>query len=191
MGLMAGHVSTNTDLLGWTLERASGVRFADLLSTHLWKPMGAQCSAYITVDRLGAPRCAGGICTTAMDLARVGQLIVQNGRRNDMPIIPADWIEDMLGGGDPKAWAAGDLISYFGDRAMHYRSKWYILRERDIALGLGVYGQNLFVDKANELVIAKVSSQAPPLDKGLIDLTITFVEAMSDHLNCNRRIEGP
>jgi CubicO group peptidase (beta-lactamase class C family) len=176
------YVSTNTDLLGWILERASGVRFADLLSTLLWQPMGAQCTAYITVDRLGAPRCAGGICTTTTDLARVGQLIVQNGRRNDTPIIPADWIEDTLGGGDPKAWAAGDLMSYFGDRAMHYRNQWYVLRDRDIALGLGVYGQNVFVDKANELVIAKVSSQAPPLNEGLIDLTIGFVEAISDYL---------
>lgn len=180
------YVSTNTDLLGWILERASGIRFADLLSTLLWKPMGAQCPAYITVDRLGAPRCAGGICTTTMDLARVGQLILQNGRRNGTPIIPVHWIEDMLGGGDPKAWAAGDLISYFGDRAMHYRNKWYKLRERDVAFGLGVYGQNIFVDRANELVIAKVSSQAPPLDKDLIDLTITFVEEMMDHLTRNR-----
>jgi hypothetical protein len=175
------YVSTNTDLLGWILERASGIRFADLLSALLWKPMGAQCSAYITVDRFGAPRCAGGICTTTMDLALVGQLLVQNGRRNETPIIPASWIEDMRGGGDPKAWAAGDLISYFGDRPMHYRNKWYVLRDRDIALGLGVYGQNVFVDQANELVIAKLSSQAPPLDKDLIGLTIGFVEAMSDH----------
>jgi CubicO group peptidase (beta-lactamase class C family) len=177
------YVSTNTDLLGWILERASGVRFADLLSNLLWKPMGAQYPAYITVDRLGAPRCAGGICTTTMDLARVGQLIVQNGRRNDTPIIPASWIEDTLGGGDPKAWAAGDLIAYFGDRPMHYRNKWYVLRDRNIALGIGVYGQNVFVDQANELVIAKVSSQPPPLDKDLVDLTIGFVEAMRDRLN--------
>ena len=176
------YVSTNTDLLGWILERASGVRFSDLLSTLLWQPMGAQCSAYITVDRLGAPRCAGGICTTTMDLARVGQLIVQNGRRDDTPIIPAGWIEDMLERGDPKAWATGDMIAYFGDRAMHYRNKWYVLRDRNVAFGLGVYGQNVFVDRANELVIAKVSSQPPPLDKDLIDLTITFAEAMSDHL---------
>ena len=88
-------MSTNTDLLGWILERASGIRFADLLSDLLWRPMGAQCAAYITVDRLGAPRCAGGICTTSMDLARVGQLIVQNGRRDGKPIIPAAWIEDI------------------------------------------------------------------------------------------------
>ena len=176
------YVSTNTDLLGWILERASGVRFADLMSTLLWKPMGAQCAAYVTVDRLGAPRCAGGICTTTMDLARVGQLIVQSGRRDGTSIIPPRWIDDMLGGGDPKAWAAGDMIAYFGDRRMHYRNKWYVLRDSGIAFGLGVYGQNLFVDKANEVVVAKVSSQPPPLDKGLIDLTMTFVEAMRDHL---------
>jgi CubicO group peptidase (beta-lactamase class C family) len=176
------YVSTNTDLLGWLLERASGTRFADLLSTLLWRPMGAQCSAYVTVDRLGAPRCAGGICTTTLDLARVGQLIVQNGRRNGTPIIPARWIEDTLSEGDPTAWAGGDLIAYFGDRPMHYRNNWYVLRDRDIALGLGVYGQNVFVDRANELVIAKVSSQAAPLDKDLIDLTIKFVEALSDRL---------
>jgi CubicO group peptidase (beta-lactamase class C family) len=174
--------STNTDLLGWMLERASGVRFADLLSTLFWQPMGAQCPAYITVDRLGAPRCAGGICTTTMDLSRVGQLIVQNGRRNGTPIIPASWIEDILRGGDPKAWAAGDLVAYFGDRPMHYRNKWYVLRDRGIAMGLGVYGQNLFVDQANELVIAKFSSQPPPLDKDLVDLTVTFAEAISDQL---------
>jgi CubicO group peptidase (beta-lactamase class C family) len=176
------YVSTNTDLLGWILERASSIRFADLMSTLLWQPMGAQRPAYITVDRFGAPRCAGGICTTTMDLARIGQLIVQGGRRNEVQIIPAAWIEDVLGGGDPEAWAAGDLNSYFGDRAMHYRNQWYVLRDRGIAMGLGVYGQNVFVDKANQLVIAKVSSQAPPLDKHRIDLTISFVEAMRDRL---------
>jgi len=177
------YVSTNTDLLGWLLERTSGIRFADLMSNLLWKPIGAQCPAYITVDRLGAPRCAGGICITTMDLARVGQLIVQNGKRGDTQIIPARWIEDTLSGGDPKAWAAGDMISYFGDRPMHYRNKWYVLRDSNIAFGLGVYGQNVFVDKANEIVIAKLSSQPPPLDKNLIDLTIKFAEAMSDHVS--------
>jgi CubicO group peptidase (beta-lactamase class C family) len=63
------YISPNTDLLGWIIERATGQRFADLMSHYLWKPMGAESSAYITVDRLGAPRCAGGICTTIRDLA--------------------------------------------------------------------------------------------------------------------------
>jgi len=177
------YVSTNSDLMGWILERSTGTRFADLLSNLLWQPMGAQASAYVTVDRLGAPRCAGGICATVLDLTRVGQLIVQGGRRNGTAIIPAAWIEDMFANGDPKAWSDGDMISYFGDRTMHYRNKWYVLRDRAVAFGLGVYGQNVFVDRANEIVVAKLSSQAPPLDKRLIDLTIRFVEAVSERLS--------
>jgi CubicO group peptidase (beta-lactamase class C family) len=176
------YVSTNTDLLGWILERSTGTRFADLISNLLWEPMGAQASAYITVDRLGAPRCAGGICAGVLDLARVGQLIVQGGRRNDTAILPAAWIEDTFKNGDPKAWRDGDMIPYMGERRMHYRNMWYVLRDRAIAFGLGVYGQNVFVDRANEIVMAKVSSQAPPLNKRLIDLTIGFVEAVSDNI---------
>ncbi|WP_371422690.1 serine hydrolase domain-containing protein [Tardiphaga sp.] len=175
------YVSPNSDLLGWILERASGVRFADLMSTHLWRPMGAQYSAYVTVDRFGAPRCAGGICTTVMDLARVGQLMLQGGSRNGTSIIPSGWIDDILANGDPAAWSAGDLAPYFGGRSMHYRNKWYVLRDRKMALGLGIHGQNVFVEPAKELVIAKVSSQAAPLDAPLTELTLRFAETVSDH----------
>src|SRR3954469_4121850 len=58
------YVSPNSDLLGWVVERATGERYADLMSAKVWKAAGAERSAYITVDRLGAPRCAGGMCTT-------------------------------------------------------------------------------------------------------------------------------
>jgi CubicO group peptidase (beta-lactamase class C family) len=176
------YVSPNSDLLGWILERATGVRFADLMSQHLWQKLGAQRSAYITVDRFGAPRCAGGICTTVMDLARIGQLMLQNGQRNGTSIIPAAWIDDIFGNGDPVAWAKGDLAPYFGGRSMHYRNKWYVARDRRTAMGLGIHGQHVFVDRANEMVIAKVSSQASPLDANLTELTLRFAEATSDLL---------
>lgn len=174
------YVSPNSDLLGWILERATGMRFADLMSAHLWQPMGAQCSAYVTVDRFGAPRCAGGICTTVLDLARVGQLILQGGSRHGTSIIPSAWIDDILANGDPAAWSAGDLAPYFGGRSMHYRSKWYVLRDRQMALGLGIHGQHIFVEPKKELVIAKVSSQATPLDAGRTELTLRLAEALSD-----------
>ena len=58
------YVSPNTDLLGWVIERATGERYADVMSRLVWLPLGAERSAYITVDRLGAPRCAGGFCAT-------------------------------------------------------------------------------------------------------------------------------
>jgi len=71
------YVSPNSDLLGWVVERATGRRYGELMSERVWKKIGAERSAYITVDRLGAPRCAGGMCTTLRDLARVGQWLIE------------------------------------------------------------------------------------------------------------------
>ena len=86
------YVSPNTDLLGWLIEKASGSRYADLMEELIWKPMGATYPASITVDRLGAPRVAGGMSSTARDLAIIGQLIINNGIYNERQIIPSDWI---------------------------------------------------------------------------------------------------
>lgn len=43
---------------------------------------------------------------------------------------------------------------------------------------LGIHGQNLFVDIENEIVIAKFSSQAQPLDAACIGLTGGLVGAL-------------
>ena len=169
------YVSPNTDLLGWVIERASGRRYADLVSERLWQPMGAERSAYITVDRLGAPRCAGGFCATVRDLARVGQLLVEGGRG----IVPAGWIDDLIAGGDAAAWAEGDFAELFGGAPMRYRSKWYVEDgAAPLLFGFGVHGQNLFVDRKNKIVVAKVSSQALPVDEERNALTIRSVKAI-------------
>jgi len=173
------YVSPCTDLLGWIIERAAGRRFADLVSDVLWRPLGAATNGYITVDRLGAPRCAGGICVTAMDLARVGQLLVEGGRRGGKQILPAEWLTDIATAGDPAAWDAGPFGAYYPGRPMHYRTKWYIERgPSPLVFGMGIHGQNLFVDRGRQLVIAKLSSQVLPIDPDAIALTSRFVDAV-------------
>jgi CubicO group peptidase (beta-lactamase class C family) len=168
------YISPNSDLLGWVIERATGRRYADLVAEHLWKPIGAERSAYITVDRFGAPRCAGGMCTTVRDLARVGQWMIENRH---------PWIDDLERNGDRKAWDAGSFVEYFPDLPMHYRSQWYVLHgQSPLIFGLGIHGQNLFVDRMNQIVIAKFSSQAQPLDAERIALTMHAVSQIRKFL---------
>ena len=178
------YVSPNTDLLGWIIERAAGRRYSDLMSELVWQPMGAAEPACITVDRLGAPRCAGGMCTTTRDLARVGQLLVEGGARGGRQVVPAAWIEDITRNGDAEAWNAGSFVPYFPGAAMHYRDKWYVERgAAPLLFGLGIHGQNLFIDARREIVIATHSSQASPLDAGLIALTGRFVSEVRKALS--------
>lgn len=150
-----------TDLMGWVLERASGKPFGELFSEYIWAAIGAEYPAMITVDRLGAPRVAGGMSMTTRDLARIGKLMADDGAG----IIPKAWIEDIETNGDPDAWDNGNFTEYFPGMAMHYRSKWYVIRgEAPILFCLGIHGQNLFVDRKAKLVLARHASGPEPLD---------------------------
>ncbi len=175
------YVSPNSDLLGWVLERASGRSFSRLLSEWLWQPMGAEHEAYITVDRLGAPRTAGGLCASARDFARLGQLMLERGFANARQVVPAGWVEDILTQGDPEAWRKGD----FGEEmpGACYRSQWYRSSAPDGALyGLGIHGQCVYVHPRANVVIAKFSSQPRSVDLALDALTFRAFGVMVEAL---------
>jgi hypothetical protein len=168
------YVSPNSDLLGWVIERATGRRYAELMSEMLWKAAGAEYSAYITLDRLGAPRCAGGMCVTLRDLARIGQWLMET---------RPSFLDDIRTKGDPRAWAAGDMAAYFPGLPIRYRSQWYMLEgEAPLYFGYGIHGQFLYVDPRNELVIVKLSSQALPMDTARIGLALRAVSEMRKFL---------
>lgn len=160
------YVSPNSDMLGWICERASGMRFAALMTQLLWRPLWAEADAAITLDGHGAPRTAGGICMTLRDLARIGELVRRDGRVGGTQVVSKAWIDDILDNGDPQAWARGDLADLAPQG--RYRSQWYLLGPgRDVVCGIGIHGQWIYVDRAAELVIAKMSSQPAAVDDAL------------------------
>lgn len=176
------YVSPNTDLMAWVIERATSTRYADLMSEHLWQPMGAETSSYITVDRLGAPRAAGGMCVTLRDLARVGLLVANRGKRDGVQVLPEAWVHDVLHNGDPTAWNTGDFAEYFPGRTMHYRNKWYVERgDNPMVFCIGIHGQNLYVLPRQQLVVAKLSSRPKPLDPQVSLLNLKMIEALKQH----------
>ncbi len=154
--------SPNSDLLGWLLERAAGDRLARLFSKYLWQPMGAEADAYITVDRKGHPRSAGGICVRPRDLLRFAELVRNRGRANGRQVIPASWIEDCSDGGSLETWRAGESAKEFP--AGSYRNKWYQTGDEHRAmLAIGIHSQWIYVNPVTEVSIVKLSCQGAPL----------------------------
>lgn len=164
------YISANADLAGWVVERASGKRFAQVLSESLWQPMGAESDAYITVDHACNARAAAGICATVRDLARLGQLLVQGGR----DVVPESWIDDMLNNGDQAAFVAGSEKSKYGPLfdSVAYRSYWVASSSQRVLMASGTNGQLLFVDCKNGVVVAKLSSQPRRTDVDKVRLTV-------------------
>lgn len=175
------YVSPNTDLLGWIIERAADESFASLLSRLIWKPMGMAQDAFITVDRHGASRTAGGLCVSLGDLARFGEMMRLKGRFNGQRIVPEEWISDILHKGDPAQWSRGEMVNLFPDG--RYRSKWYVPEaSSNVLCAIGIHGQWIYIDHDAGMVAVKMSSQPVPADEALDNLTYAMFQAIADEL---------
>jgi len=176
------YLSPNSDLLGWIAERAAGRRYADLLSELLWQPMGAERAADLTVDRLGAPRSAGGLCVTLRDLARLGELVRCRGLADERQVVPGWWIDDILTKGDPAAWQGSDF-AYMLPAGGRYRSQWYLSDGRGSrTMAAGIHGQWIWIDRDRGITVAKLSSQPLPSSAGLDLVEFACFEAIAKAL---------
>lgn len=179
------YVSPNSDVLGWVLERATGTPFATLLSEQLWRPLGAEGDACVTVDHAGAARSAGGICALLRDLGRFGELMRNGGRAaGKRQVVPADWVGDTLNGGNDitDAW----WITEVGPgctpavRPPRYRNQWYQTGNSGGAFfAVGIHGQWIYVDPAATLTMVRLSSQPRPVDDALDSLWLRGCDAVA------------
>jgi CubicO group peptidase (beta-lactamase class C family) len=179
-----GHVfdykSPNSDLLGWILENITGERLAEMFSKYLWQPMGAEADAYITVDRKGAARTAGGFCALPRDLLRFGELMRNMGRVGDRQIIPADWVQECREGGDHEVWQRGGTTTEKFARGS-YRNKWYQTGNAHRAFcAIGIHSQWIYIDPVAEVVIVKLSSQPEPLNFELGQANLSAFNAICE-----------
>jgi CubicO group peptidase (beta-lactamase class C family) len=159
------YLSPNSDLLGIVLERAAGTRWSDLVAARIWQPMGAGGPADVTLDRLGAPRAAGGLSATLADLARFAEVMRCGGQAADVrQVIPAAWVADIFTAGDPAAWARGSMSGlYVGGR---YRTQWYRTPEPATALAaMGIHGQWLWIDPGAGVSVVRLASQPQPVNE--------------------------
>ncbi|WP_244437668.1 serine hydrolase domain-containing protein [Roseivivax isoporae] len=164
----AFHYKTiNSDMLGWIISRVSGKSVTDLASERLWRPMGAEQSAYQTVDGKGVPFAGGGISAGLRDLGRLGQLMLNMGELNGVRVFPAEVVKNIRAGGDRSKF--GDRFPTIG--AGSYTSQWWVFHNDHGAYAArGVHGQTIYVDPTAEMVLVRLAS-FPQAQNGLIDPT--------------------
>lgn len=152
--------SCDTDMLGWLCERAAGQRMADMISTMIWQPMGAEYDAHITCDPVGTAVHDGGVSATLRDIGRFGQMLLNNGMVGEGQVVPAAWLSDAYSP-DP---SVREAFSHTDNEPMlpggWYRNQFWFFHPASgpILLCLGIHGQMVFVDRASRTVVVKQSS---------------------------------
>lgn len=129
--------SVDTQVLSLVLRAATGRPLADYMAEKLWRPMGAESSAFWLAGADGTEAAFAGFSATLRDWGRLGLLLANEGQRNGQAVVPADYLAQAL------AWRP----SSYGYQV------WLTGRDNGQFALLGVRGQTLYVDTASKLVM--------------------------------------
>ena len=160
-GQLFNYASAETDMLALVLQGATGETLSSYLQTRLWQPMGAETSGLWRAGANGLERAGGNFNATARDYARLGVLLANDGKRPDRPdlgeIVPRDFLLEATDWRQhPPAFSPRKATPYYG---YGYQVWTFPGQQRRFAL-LGVYGQAIFVDPAQKLVMVHLAANA-------------------------------
>jgi CubicO group peptidase (beta-lactamase class C family) len=155
--------------IGYALESALRKRnpkatLADFAAKRLWQPMGAQFPALWNIDRKGdgMEKVESGFVARAIDLARFGQLYLDNGQAHGNQIVPAEWVAQS------RTAPPDGVPNRFIDADGHYRNLWWGAPRRadqtQRFYANGHFGQRIFVDPDKKLVIVRLGSDSGDVD---------------------------
>jgi hypothetical protein len=92
-GARWAYKDSDADLLGLVLVRATGKSLAQQLEERVWRRIGTERDASWSLDRPnGLEDAAAGLSATARDWARVGRLMLHDGRWNGASIVDSAWV---------------------------------------------------------------------------------------------------
>ena len=124
------------------------------------------------------------ILSPPTELARFGQLLLDDGRAGDTQVIPEKWLADSFNP-DPDVRAA--FASSENEPVLPggwYRNQfWFVPGDNGpILLCLGIHGQMIFVEAATRTVGVKLSSWPTPQHLEKLVGTISTFRQMARHL---------
>jgi len=168
-GAVFEYHSPNVDVIGWIIARVSGQPLHRFIADHVWKKIGPDHDAFFLTDVDFVAIATGGFNSTLRDAARVGLVVLNNGFYNGQQIFPEAWAKDAFALTDADREHA--QRSEFKNPASPTYDPWLegyrnFLWVHDSRQGIGtfrgVYGQNVYINKSQDLIIANFSSAASP-----------------------------
>ena len=150
----------NSILLGGILRKITGMPADQLAAQYLFGPMGISDCQWSYED--GLPQCHSDLQMLPRDMAKIGQLVLNDGRWKDQQLVPAGWIRESTRIHE----AESDFFDYgyFWWHRSEANKAWWdqpvngYNREHEIILALGFGGQYIMIIRDLNLVVVTTSS---------------------------------
>lgn len=158
--------SPNVDVIGLIMSRITNTPLNELFSEYVWQKLGTEHDAQIMVDAAFNPIATGGMLSTLRDFAKFGYTILNDGAFNGQQIFPKSFINDTYNL-EKENYNAGQKSIYrndseaitYDEHFRAYKNFWWVHDgDKQIMTARGIYGQTIYIDKSNDVIIASFSS---------------------------------
>jgi CubicO group peptidase (beta-lactamase class C family) len=180
-GEVFNYGSAVSQLVGVIVERATGRRYADYLSTRLWQPLGA-ADAWVSLDHPGGlAKTSGTLLARPEDWMRLGLLFIDDGRVGAKQVVDPTWLTAMTAP-SPKnpnygmqLWRASPYNpnrKYNVANAGGVPAREPFLSD-DMVFFDGAGAQRVYVSRKDRLVIVRLGNSVYDWDDSLVPNVVT------------------
>lgn len=167
------YVSIDTHVVGMVIRGATGRSISELMTERIIQPLGLEWDGYYLTDGAGVAFVLGGLNFTTRDFARFGQMILDNGQRDGVQIVPVQWIREAT-------WPSAPTKS----GATGYGYQWWVPKgaHEGEFFARGVYGQYLYFDQPRGVLIVTTGADRNFRDPGVNDQNIEMFRKIAQSL---------
>jgi CubicO group peptidase (beta-lactamase class C family) len=152
-----------THLVGSLVRAATGKHLADYLSEKIWKPYGMEKDAVWMLDAAGNEYAGCCISATLRDFGRFGVFFKNGAQIDGAPIVPDGWVKQATTG---------------SEASERYGFQWW-LTSGPAYNAQGIFGQQIHINPALDLVIVLQSANATATDPTARAARAAFIEAVA------------
>lgn len=174
-GTVWNYSTGETYVVGALLESATHRPLATYLSEKIWSKVGMEQDATWWTEAPNGLGLGGtGLAATLRDYGRFGLLVQEDGVINGNRIVPEDWFQ--------QATTARRIAG----KAVDYGYLWWPVPEddpihRSAFQAIGIFGQHLYINPAQKLVIVVLSARPKPTNATVVN-DLAFFAAVAKAL---------
>ena len=152
-GQQYDYSGVNTFILGWLVEKTTGLQFQDALSEMIWTKIGVEADGAFFAPRYGVPVIHGGFLARPRDVARFGLLFTPSFNKvSDKRLISEKYINKLLHSGRSSLMIKPGG-SVFIPGLKHNIDQWDMVFENGNIYKGGWAGQGLIVNPIEDYVV--------------------------------------
>ncbi len=148
-------------LLAGVIRNATGIPTDTFAQTYLFDPLGISHAWWFSGEPDNLPHTGGGLNLRPQDMAKIGYLMLRNGRWENQQVVSEDWVRE----------STSHAVIYprtFARRPVDYGYLWWLLslsgdgapheRDADIYTASGAQGQWIFVIPKYDMVVVSTGN---------------------------------